>query len=342
MATHHPDHPFYMPIIKWQQWEQKALANLGHIKSEILPCIEVRDSSQHANLLTNFAKVWSTQALIDYANPSGVLTGQRRVELSTFLRKAHQESYPVIPVVNPLDIETLQVPTFMSLIQKFGEVAFRVRLDRYDMSDEDYLNIHDAQQTLKEANCDSILLVDLGVTPNSWSKDNILMLLGTIRRLKLLSFKTLHFASGAFPESLASVKTGHATFARNDWMLWKALNVAEPSLRLGYSDYGVLSPNWTEEVLIRMSQKVAIRYATENEWLILRADAKTTEESIAISQILVTAHQQSFKGASYSFGDKLIADRADPSIPESLKKCGHYHITEAWSHHISFVVKDQY
>jgi hypothetical protein len=64
--------------------------------------------------------------------------------------------------------------------------------------------------------------------------------------------------------------------------------------------------------------------------------------SIALSEILVNTYAGDFKGATYSFGDRLIEERADPNLPAKKKRCGHYHITEAWSHHIAYVLKEQY
>ncbi|WP_241090483.1 beta family protein [Pseudomonas viridiflava] len=123
---------------------------------------------------------------------------------------------------------------------------------------------------------------------------------------------------------------------------WYDVNANVPNLGLGFGDYGTLSPEWTEEILERRSNRIAIRYTRGVDWLILRADGKTTNDSIAISEILVNTYPKDFKGAPYSFGDQILSDRADPTVPVKKKRCGHYHITEGWSHHIAYVLKEQY
>ncbi|MNY22216.1 hypothetical protein D3C86_1558120 [compost metagenome] len=152
----------------------------------------------------------------------------------------------------------------------------------------------------------------------------------------------MHLISGAYPASLASVKTGSANFKRSDWAFWNDVNAIVPDLTIGFGDYGTLSPEWTEETLELRSNRIAIRYTRDSNWLILRADGKTTSDSIAISEILVNNYSSDFKGATYSFGDLIRSERADPNFPIKKKRCGHYHITESWSHHIAYVIKEQY
>ncbi|WP_206862777.1 beta family protein, partial [Enterobacter chengduensis] len=112
--------------------------------------------------------------------------------------------------------------------------------------------------------------------------------------------------------------------------------------KIGYADYGILAPTWTEKILTRRGSRVAIKYTRDKDWLVLRAAGNKTNDSISLSVILTTIHKADFKGHGYSYGDDLIDDRANTNIPLKNKKCGHYQFTEAWSHHMAFVVKEQY
>lgn len=341
MAHKHPDHPPYLPIIKWQLWEQSALREtFPDVAPYVLPCIEVRDSSQHATLMERLADVWSQPALIDYADPQGRLTGQRASELKDFLALARQNQWPVSPVLHPLDAVAL-TPTLLKEVLKFPEVVLRLRTVGLDIPQNQEHQVQAARLKLNASEKPSRLIVDLGVSPAVWSQANVVDLVTSFTRLKALGFNHVHLASGAFPESLANVKT-MATFARHDWGLWKDINAQANGLALGYADYGPLSPKWTEEVLTRRGGRVVIRYARDQDWLVLRADGNTKAHSIAISQLMVGAYKASFKGPGYSYGDKLIADRADPTLPDKAKKGGQTHIAEYWTHHIAMVVKDQY
>lgn len=341
MAHKHPDHPPYLPIIKWQKWEQTALKETRpDVAPFILPCIEVRDSSQHATLKVRLADVWGRPALIDYANPEGRLTGERGKELKEFLALARQEQWPVAPVLHPLDAVGLP-PGLSKEVLQFPEVVLRLRTVGPEIPQIQEDQVQQAREKLGAHEKPSRLIVDLGATPDAWSQDNVATLVAGIARLKALGFDQVHLASGAFPESLSHVNA-MAMFTRRDWNLWKAVNAHANGLPLGFADYGPLPPKWTEEVLTRRGSRVVIRYARDQDWLVLRADGNTKAHSIAISLLMVGAYKASFKGPNFSYGDQLIADRADPAVPEKNKKGGQIHIAEYWTHHIAMVVKTQY
>ncbi|AOS40475.1 beta family protein [Pseudomonas brassicacearum] len=342
MATKYPKHPRYIPIIKWQSWEQKALQKVeGAIRPQVLPCIEVRTSKQHLNLLKNLNKVWPYDALVDYADPKGRLTPVRTGELLSFMKSAVDERWPVTPVLSPADVMATGNP-FLGLATTLGKVAVRLRIDSLIVTAADVALTASAFSHLKAANVSASLIIDLGVSPQAWEDKHVADFIAAIRPLQAIGFSTLHLTSGSYPGSLASVKTGVASFERKDWKFWKAISAKAPDLIIGYSDYGTLSPVWTEDILELRSSRIAIRYTRDNDWLILRADGKKAEDSVAISALLVNNYKADFKGAAYSYGDELLEERANPAISLNKKHCGHYHITEGWSHHIALVLKDQY
>jgi hypothetical protein len=331
----------YIPIIKWQKWEQKALENINaDIKDRVVPCIEIRDTKQHTNIMEHLRTVWNSPALVDYSNPKGELTLGRMSEFHDFLNYALKHQHPIIPTLSPSELNSANAH-FRTLLYKFDLIALRLRLDKLEISKAEIADIKSALANLKVKNQRAVLIIDLGVTPLKWPDEQLEAFI-TAARIVDEGFIQTYVASGAYPASLQGAPTGANDFNRRDWILWLALNTKAGDLKLGYSDYGILAPTWSEEVLIRRANRIAIRYTCDEKWLILLADGKTTQESIAVSQILTTNFRSLFKGANYSYGDLLIADRADPTVPLSKKHCGHYHITEGWSHHIAFVVKEQY
>jgi hypothetical protein len=340
VARQYPDHPKYVPIIKWQKWEQRALKETKNdVSPDVLPCIEVRDSAQHETLMKVLPSTWSRPLLVDYANPTGRLLGNRAKELYAFLKHARKHGYLVSPVVHPLDAVALPGPLARE-IDQFPEVVLRMRATGLAVSPAEQTQVADA--LLKLAGSDSTrLIVDLCVTPAAWTDANIKSFATELGTLKGLGFDHIHLSSGAFPDGLANVK-GSAVIARLDWDLWQAVNAQTPKLLLGYSDYGPLTPKWTEQVLVRRGSRVAIRYARDNDWLVLRATGNKVTDSIAISQLMLGPYRTSFKGPGFSFGDMLIDQRADPTVPLNKKKSGQIHITEYWTHHIAKVVKEQY
>lgn len=337
-----PAHPPYIPIIKWQGYEQRALEKVdAALISRMRPCVEVRTSKQHVNLIENLHKIWPHEVLVDYSNPSGAMTPVRLSELLDFMQYAVQQKLPVSPVLGPSFVVGAGA-RFFKLVAALPSVVIRLRVDALTVSGDRQQLAKVAHDYLKANGISSSLIVDLGVSPQEWTLAEAARMGQDLQALAAIGYQSVHLISGAYPASLASVKTGMATFKRYDWGFWRDVNAGAPGLNVGFGDYGTLSPEWTEEILQRRGSRKAIRYTRDADWLILRADGSTTSDSIAISEILVNTYANDFKGAAYSFGDTLIEERADPNFPAKKKRCGHYHITEAWSHHIAYVLKEQY
>lgn len=334
--------PPYVPIIKWQKWEQRALRELQQpVIEQILPCLEIRDSSQHRSLLKSLGVVWPRRVMVDYANPDGILTSPRTKELREFCGLHPNAATNVIPVINPGDVAALGKPKLMALLHGHRQVAYRLRVGQYDSLDYAITTLENLMKDMPTPEDGALLIIDLGVTPATWSDAGVKALGTAVTRCTGLGFVSIHLASGSFPESLASI-TGAGVVDRRDWKLWSALSKAIPNVNLGFSDYGILWPRWSEAVLTRRGGKATIRYACQDEWFILKGSSLQKAESIAISLLMTTVHAARFLGRAFSFGDRLIADRVDPAIPYKKKLCGHAHIAEGWTHHITFVVMKQY
>lgn len=335
------NHPGYIPVIKWQKYEQLALQKIAAtLLPRVKPCIEVRTSQQNTNLVKNLQTIWPHEAYVDYSNPSGDLTAQRQAEMMAFLQVASSAKLPVSPVIGPAYLAGLGTP-FLHATAKSPSVAIRIRLGSFQLTPQALQLLSGSLAILQAAGRRAELFVDLGVSPKNWTTADLQAFGVTMQLVSGIGYSSVHLISGAFPASLASVKTGSGKFERNDWKFWEALSATLPALKIGYGDYGTLSPEWSEKILERRSNSIAIRYTRNDDWLILRAAGKTAPDSIALSQILVNNYPD-FKGRGYSFGDDLLDQRADPNVAAKQKKCGHYHITEAWSHHIAHVLKEQY
>ncbi len=339
MATKYKDHPQYVPIIKWQTWEQRALKELiPPVTSRTLPCIEARLPAQHASMLTSFANVWNQEALVDYSDPQGKLTATRINELIQFLTLVTGSGQLASPVLNP----ATAAADFPLIDPHLGQRKVTLRLRLSSIEDVVYgMAIVQAAMAVPglTAKTDR-LIVDLGQTPTYNATDKA-TLAGMLTTLKGLGFAHIHLASGAFPVSLAHIN-GTGAVERKDWELWTSVEALAPATLIGFSDYGPLNPNWSEATLKRRGSRVIIRYALDDKWRIVRGQYSTKAESIAISKLFLNNYPTEFQGKPFSFGDGLIADRVDPTVPIKDKTGGHLHITEFWTHHISYVLKKQY
>ncbi|PZQ28815.1 MAG: hypothetical protein DI562_10160 [Stenotrophomonas acidaminiphila] len=340
MPEQYAHYPQYVPIVKWQEWEQRALKMTEQaIAPRVLPCIEVRDPKQHKVALKRYEGTWGSAALVDYANPEGKLSKDRTKELAQFLKQVKGSAALASPVLNP-QFASSAFPVIKPVLGE-RKITLRVRLPQLNKAADHLAHLKSALDTPELADATDRLIVDLCRTPSNVSDEGVQQLVDQLKLMKALGFKHLHLASGAFPESLKNVD-GATLIDRNDWKFWKRVAQADPSLLAGFSDYGPMKPTWTEEELNMRGGSVVLRYTLDDRWRVIRGSTKTKADSKAISELMVTTYKKEFKGATFSYGDQLIADRADPALPDSMKTGGNYHITEYWTHHIAHVVKQQY
>lgn len=339
MEDKYRKYPHYVPIVKWQKWERRALLETdATVAKRVLPCIEVRDSSQHTQMLSEYDSTWKGPGLVDYADPDGFLPTPRLAELIAFLSQGSGSSLQASPVLSPY-----AAPATLTSVKKVlagRQMTLRVRIDDVETASSHLPALQKFMARPQAAGCVDRLLVDLGRTP-TLTNTQIKSFASILTIFKAIGFEHVHLASGAFPNTLAHI-SGAGEVERLDWTLWTDIAAATPKLLLGFSDYGPLTPEWSEATLTRRGGRSAIRYALDDKWRVIRGASNQKSESIAISELMVQVYASEFKGKRYSFGDLLIDERADPLIFDSAKRCGHYHISEFWSHHIAFVVKDQY
>lgn len=341
MTSRHPEYPPYIPIIKWQPAERRALDEIDEeLVDSFWPCIEVRGVTQHALFLAQLHHSWEGSALVDYADPTGRLTKHRLKEFEAFLTLISEKGYPIIPVVDSRDVVELH-HQFVEQLANLETVVIRLRVEGLALGAEYLQQAKAAAKTLKDFDVTLRLLVDLGASPSDWSQQEITSFVAALRDIKGYGYETVHLASGAYPADVTHVAS-KGEFKRHDWILWNALKAAGPDLLLGYSDYGILAPSWTEEIRKKIGKKATLRYTRNGDWLILRADGKQKQDSIDLSTILVNTYAVDFEGATFSLGDRIIADRANPKVPDHKKRSSWYHILEGWIHHIAIVIKKQY
>ncbi|MDF7786065.1 MULTISPECIES: beta family protein [Pantoea] len=349
MQSKYSEYPPYMPVIKWQKWEKKALENVhSSIIPRIAPCIEIRTSQQHADIITSLMSVWAHECYVDYSDPdgklfkinNGSLLDTRLKEFFYFINQYYNLK-KIIPTLSPQDFSKLSIKNLKDL-QKCINIAFRLRLEALVIGANHISVITNALTFAHNHGFNVELIVDLRVTPTQFNQKALNLFSQQLDSISKIGFKSVRLLSGAFPDSIATIKTGSGNFIRNDWLLWQNISNLISNAKIGYADYGVLAPTWTEKVLTRRGSKVALKYTRDKDWLVLRAGGNKSSDSIALSQIFMVNHKADFKGKGYSYGDNLIYDRANPAVLLKNKKCGHYQFTEAWSHHMAFVVKEQY
>lgn len=334
--------PAYIPILKWQYCEQRALLGLNSdVQQKILPCIEIREKKSHKNFLQTYSKHWNQAALFDYSDPSGLLDPNRESQFSQTILLCKKRALPLLPVINPSDSICQANNSFIEKFVSGGKVFLRPRmkLDELNQLLNNYLLPVIAR--CKSAGIGVGILADLGCTP-AFDEKNLDGLNAFLRVLSTQDIDDLYLASGAYPGTLTSIGQGVGAVPRNDWILWHSVKETLHDITLGYSDYASVCPNWTEEVIIK-NGPLAIRYATHDSWIIVRGgNEKSTQEAIALSKIFFAVHN-TIESKEFSVGNRNLYNKANDSIPMRYKRCSAAdHVWEALDHHISYVIKRQY
>jgi hypothetical protein len=165
--------------------------------------------------------------------------------------------------------------------------------------------------------------VDLLLDYQTFAHDNpdLRSLLGRVPDLR--AWRSLTFASGAFPMDLQRFPKGWTRVVREDWLSWKAQFFDETSVhsRTSFSDYTIQWGQYKEPVEY-CNPSVSVRYTLEKEWLVLRGEApgrkptsKETERRPGLEQWyghaqLLCENAEAFYGEHYSWGDNYIFEKS--------------------------------
>jgi len=300
--------------------------------------MEIRTETEHSALHTTLTDFWNNTGIADYASPEGIVSGWRLDGYKLTLEKIDSGSLNLHPALNPFDQNLINNLTILPLLQKMTTVVFRVRITD-EITNAEIINECNKVRNLIINDKTFVVMLDFRVAPENPSDELIENIKNLILCFNENGFESVYLASGAYP---IEIGVGQSRFVRWDKHLWERVNSKMEGVTIGYCDYTVVSPLWEEGPVIRRG-KVAIRYTLNSDWLVLKGNDGTKDESIRLSQIMLNLFKKDFRGELYSFGDKLIADRANPSLPITDKKGGgETHLLEGVNHHISFVIKESH
>lgn len=207
---------------------KKALENVhSTIIPRVAPCIEIRTSQQHTDILTSLLSVWSNKCYVDYSDPDGKLTKidngllvrTRLNELLVFVNTYHN-SKQITPTLSPQEFAKLNQADLIQL-KKCRNLAFRLRLSSLEIGEN---HITDLTKILKVAHDHQFnveLIIDLRVTPINVNQNSLNVFSQKLVSISKIGFMSVRLLSGAFPDSIASIATGSGNFIRHDWELWQ-------------------------------------------------------------------------------------------------------------------------
>lgn len=347
----------YVPILKWKRAEQgalKALAEDG--KKYITPVIQFVMSKSKPNehledVISRFEKQLSEmpEKIIEVWGGTPIFvdvsllftTALKAKALDIILRGGHKLGGVFIPVIHLDDEEEVKNSAYS--VGKETKNGVCVRLICPDFSDMTKLDKNLASVvSISGLSKDKIdLLVDIKDTGKDGEKcTKYLNLSQGVSDLQ--KWRTFIFASGSFPVDLSECKLDEENLLpRIDWKSWREqIDSKKLQRKPAFADYTIQHPVYKEASQF-FHPTSSIKYALENEWLVMKGKKQKFELYLASAAELIK--DKRFSGENFSDGDKYIAEKAkhfDTYIKNpAIKGTGS---TETWlkagiNHHLTLV-----
>ena len=314
----------YVPILKWKRAEQGALKALEEKhKKLITPVIQFvmpkqKTGDQMSNLVVRFEEqilkipenivdVWGkTPIFLDFSLLFTIPLKAKGV--NSILRGGLKLGASFIPVVYLNDEHEVKKVAYSFAKENGGGMCLRLVCP--DFSDLEKLNqnIKEFVSSTSLAEKDIDILVD--IKEIEINGDKFIKYLNLSQRIDNLSkWRTLTFASGAFPKDLSQCKIDEENLIpRFDWKNWiEQINNENFQRKPAFADYTIQHPIYIEASQF-FHPSTSIKYTLEDNWLIMKGKKQKFELYLASAAELVKDTR--FYGENFSDGDKYIAEKA--------------------------------
>lgn len=359
----------YVPILKWKRAEQGALIDLREDqKTLMMPLIEVvmpkpKDSGvaslddavaifkdvRTLEIPKEILQSWGEDPIfvdLSLVYPSDL----KLFGMENIVRNCHILRLSPVPVLNLSDDDNYKL--LVASINKEHNTGICLRITSSDLKDTGVLDAK-LQKFLSDCgfNGSAIdLLVDLKDITEFDKYKTAVQQSQKISNLK--EWKSFIFADGSYPQDLSNCrKDEYNLIPRNDWKNWNKQVKTEWMSRIPtYADYTIRHPIYNESLQM-FHPTASIKYALEDNWLILKGEKQRFDQFLGHAKLLIDSPNREFYGEEFSAGDKYISDkgkyyeeyaRKKKQDPKKAKGTGN---TEQWirsgiNHHLS-VVADQ-
>lgn len=331
----------YVPILKWKSAEQRALRGLNkENKEKMVPLIELvmpKISSQYKDKKAKikkspeeiFAEVvlkFEEKRTLEIPNEINNSWGKLPIFLdfsllygynsTNFKIDSMKKIFPVgeslglnlIPVVNLNDEE--EIKKEVAILSKVRRgLCLRItssNLDDTQLLNEKIKNFLSAY-SLKENDID--LLIDI----KSIDSDDIIYQKYVNKSQSIESlekWRSLVFASGAFPVDFSECKFGEPEFLpKLDWQNWLNYIYNKPlKRRMTFADYTMRNPIFKESTQF-YSPTTTISYCMDKDWIVMKGKKLRFDLYLANAKLLVDDSGY-FYGKDFSSGDQFIYEKA--------------------------------
>jgi hypothetical protein len=283
-------HKHYVPAIKWRQGEYLALQELNPAQKQwITPLVDVApipwdfDNEAPAKSIDEHLAKIPEQTATCWGTDLPVFVDLSLVEEETRMAGGAHPVDALLAALNGEEVKTVPVTgtdrdaEYQNAIRRAvarDRRGLALRLQPDDLGDAASMAAIDELRASIGTPVDATdLIIDFGAIEASQVDLTRLLALNTLRAIPNINdYRTVTLLSGAFPINLSHISPGLALAPRSDWALWQGVNASRPVRRPSFGDYTAAHPDQhLQEIDPRFMQvSASIRYATDDDWLIVR------------------------------------------------------------------------
>lgn len=345
----------YVPILLGKRGEYAALNQMsGSARNLVEPIIEVPLMSEFKRQPVTLDRhiEQQVQRLGKYWGPSGTIGVDLRAidprlqmvggvhPLDALIEQAREQEVTLIPVTGLRRHSTYQAAVRFNA-QRSGGDGLVLRVEAKDLRPETIESSID--RFLSAAGTDPALIdlvLDLGaISPISPSRAERRTVAGLQMLPRRDEWRSVALAASSFPKMVPRMgKHPWIVLPRSEWKIWRAVVAGAGEGRIpDYGDYGASHPVQQDFDPKKATIPVALRYTTEDKFLVRKAGArkKVGDEAFrSIARWIV--EREEYGGAELSWGDEWLAQCAAgagmPGTPEVWRKV-------STSHHLALITK---
>ena len=297
--------PKYYPILKWKAGEQKAVQQLAvGDRGLMLPILELQKVAgglTPASVIAALgkAKIGGWPIGLDLRLVEAPVTFAFLMKYCNAAAKAGHVAYPVVHAP-----DLFAQLSNVAVLQGAGGVVLRLRLQMIALAGT-LAAIADVRKAIGKR-VPLHVIYDFGAIGEVETAALVRFAEPFVRdTIAQAQATNVSIAGGSFPMSLTGIPIGATLLPRREWHVWQALRAKPSCADVRFGDYNVSNPEPLEFIDPQlMDPAAAIRYALDDEWLLLRAKAAKKNgfgQYNTLCRLLIIDPR--FYGAAFSFGD---------------------------------------
>lgn len=357
-------HNHYVPVLRWKEAERHALRDLScEDRAGMTPLIEIPPKALAKGGTTKPEAI--NQGLAKVATELIESWGDERIFIDLNLIPPEVRATGGSHPLNTLFLERPRFfPSFIPVTGLHRDAAYQEAVKSILATDSIGLCLRLKSTELASPNLDAELgsllskldtaadeidlIVDQGLVaenPPSFAE--------TCERLpKLQRWRSFTVVSGAFPKNLTGMSVGEHILPRWDWRAWRDQVTSSATIpRLpAYGDYVIQHPTFEEprdniKSGAGLNFSASIRYAAQEDWVVMRGEGVFNEDGPGFSQwpanAMLLCERSEFQGGDFCAGDRYIEQMAAEVEKNGNGRTGSActWLQAAFNHHLALTVR---